>query len=56
MRYHKQKRPRLRDISIHKGTDTTENENNMDKIVERHKNHSDKNMYTNNPKSSHKEM
>jgi len=31
-------------------------ENNIDKIMDRHKNQSDKNMYTNKPKWNHKEM
>jgi len=35
---------------------TQQNENNINKIMERHKNQSDKNMYTNNPNWSHKEM
>ena len=35
---------------------TQRNENNIDKIMERHKNQSGKIMYTNNPKWSHKEL
>jgi len=35
---------------------TQQNENSIDKIMERHKNQSDKNMYTNNLKWSQKEM